>query len=101
MAGDVHHVVDAAEEPEVAVLVDAGAVAGEVEAGEALPVGRTVPGLVAEDAAGHRGPRPVEDEVAAALLDPLALLVDDAGGDARERLRGRAGLRRRDARAAG
>ena len=30
VAGDVHHVVDAAEQPEVAVLVDPGAVAGEV-----------------------------------------------------------------------
>src|SRR5437588_6086485 len=29
--GDVHHVVDAAEEPEVAVLVPAGAVAGHVD----------------------------------------------------------------------
>ena len=80
MAGHVHHVVDAAEEPEVAVLVDPRAVAGEVEAGEALPVGRAEPRVVAEDPAGHRGPRPVEDEIAAALVDPLALLVDDPGG---------------------
>ena len=35
MAGDVHDVVDAAHEPEVAVLVDARAVAGEVLVAEA------------------------------------------------------------------
>jgi hypothetical protein len=33
VAGDVHHVVDAAEQPEVAVVVELGAVAGEVDAG--------------------------------------------------------------------
>ncbi len=92
---DVHHVVDAAEQPEVAVLVDPRAVAGEVEAREALPVRRPEPRVVAEDAARHRRPRPLEDEVAAALLDLLALLVDDRRGDPGERLRRRAGLRRR------
>ena len=33
VAGDVQHVVDAAEDPEVAVVVALGAVAGEVEVG--------------------------------------------------------------------
>ena len=38
VAGDVHHVVDAAEQPEVAVLVDARAVAGEVDVVVLRPV---------------------------------------------------------------
>ena len=38
VAGDVHHVVDAAEQPEVAVLVDPRAVAGEVHVRVLRPV---------------------------------------------------------------
>ena len=75
--GDVHHVVDAAEQPEVAVLVDARAVAGEVHAGEALPVRRAEARVVAEDPARHRRPRPLQHEVpAAARPDVVAVIVD-------------------------
>src|SRR5215211_7692873 len=90
MARHVHHVVDPAEQPEVAVRVDARAVTGEVEAREALPVRRAEAGVIAEDPTRHRGPRLLEHEVAPAVLDPLALLVDDRRGDAGERLRRRA-----------
>ena len=38
MAGDVDHVVDAAHDPVVAVLVAPGAVTGEVAAGDVAPV---------------------------------------------------------------
>ena len=38
MAAHVHHVVDAAEQPEVALVVDLGAVTGEVAAVEPAPV---------------------------------------------------------------
>ena len=38
VSGDVEHVVDAAEDPEVAVVVALGAVAGEVEVGPAGPL---------------------------------------------------------------
>ena len=58
VAGDVHDVVDAAEQPEVAVVVALGAVAGEVPAGEARPVRLRVALGVAPDAAQHRRPRP-------------------------------------------
>ena len=34
MAGDIDHIVDAAHDPEVAVLVAPGAVAGEIAAGD-------------------------------------------------------------------
>ena len=95
VARDVHHVVDPAEQPEVAVGVDPGAVAREVVAREARPVGLAEALVVAEDAARHRGPGPLEHEVAAALLDPLALLVQHGRLDAGKRLRRRARLRRR------
>ena len=68
MTGDVHDVVDAAEDPECAVVVALGAVTGEVPAffGVAGPVGVAVAVHVAPDAAQHRRPRLVEDEVAVA-----------------------------------
>src|SRR5205085_8508947 len=83
--GDVHHVVDAPEQPEVALLVDPRPVAGEVDAGIARPV-RLLEALgVAEDAARHRRPGPAQDEVAAASRPDLVPgLVVDRGGDARK-----------------
>ena len=51
VAGHVHHVVDPAEQPDVAVVVLLGAVAGEVVLGpEARPVGVLVALVVAPDA---------------------------------------------------
>ena len=92
--GDVHHVVDAAEHPDLAVRVVAGAVAGEVPAllGEPRPVGLLEPLRVAPDAAQHRRPRLVEHQVAAGLLavvgaglELVAVVVDDLGRDAGQR----------------
>jgi hypothetical protein len=54
---DVHDVVDATEEPEVAVLVDPGTVAHEVLIRVPRPVRLHVPVGVVEDAAQHRRPR--------------------------------------------
>ena len=91
MAGDVQHVVDAAEQPEVAVVVALRAVAGEVDAGAPLaPVLLHVALGIAVDAAQHRRPRPREREQAAADVHLLALLVADLRADAGERLRRRA-----------
>ena len=99
MAGDVHHVVDAAEQPEVAVLVDARAVAGEVDVAVARPVRVDVAVVLLVEAAQHRGPRLAQHEVAAAArADLLAGLVVDRRIDAGERPRRRARLRRRDPR---
>ena len=83
VARHVHHVVDAAEQPQVAVVVDLGAVAGEVAALVLRPVGLEVALGVAPDAAQHRRPRLGEREVAAAALDGDAVVVDDLGADAR------------------
>ena len=67
VAGDVEHVVDAAEQPEVAVVVALGAVAGEVDVGRPLaPVLLHVALRVAVDAAQHRRPRPRQREQPAA-----------------------------------
>ena len=74
VAGDVQHVVDAAHDPEVAVLVAARAVAGEVEAVlEVLPVGAQVALVVAPDRAQHRRPGLADDELAA-RVGPLTSL---------------------------
>src|SRR5262249_33261412 len=56
MAGDIHHVVDPPEQPEVAVLVDLGAVAGEVDSRVAAPVLRDESIWIPVDPAKH--PRP-------------------------------------------
>src|SRR5277367_5321363 len=85
VTGDVHHVVDATEQPDITVAVALGAVAGEVLARESTPVGLLETLGVAVDAAGHAGPRRGDDEVPAlAVTDRLALVVDDVGADARE-----------------
>ncbi len=64
--GDVHDVVDPPEQPEVAVLVDPGAVAREVHPREALPVRGAEARVVAEDPARHRRPWPLQHQVATA-----------------------------------
>ena len=56
VAGDVHHVVDAAEQPEVSVLVDARSVAGEVRVGVLRPVRLHVAVVILVDPAQHCGP---------------------------------------------
>src|SRR4029077_6097832 len=96
VAGDVHHVVDAAEEPEIAVLVALRAVSREVDPGPLRPVLRLVALRIAVDPAQHRRPRAHDGEVAAADLDAVAALVEDCRLDAGERLRRRAGLRGHD-----
>jgi hypothetical protein len=96
MAGDVHHIVDAAEEPEVPVLVDPRAVAGEVHARIPRPVRLEVPLRVVVDPAQHRRPGPPQNEIPAAPgTDLVPLLVVDRGIDPGERLRRRPRLRRR------
>src|SRR6266576_4558653 len=92
VAGDVEHVVDAAEDPEVAVLIALGAVAREVQVLPFTPVDVTVALVVAPDGARHAGPRRRDGEIAAADLDALAFAVQQVGVDAGEGNRPRAGL---------
>ena len=95
MPRDVQHVVDAAEQPEVAVLVAARAVAGEVRA-----VGPLAPVPAARSARDRRRCRAASPATACVSassppprLDALARLLADLGRDAGERLRRRARLR--------
>ena len=95
VAGDVDHVVDAPDDPEVVVVVLARGVADEVRVvAEPLEVRLDVAVVVAEERAQHAGPRLLEDEQA--LLVALGLLtaglVEDTGLDARKRRAGRARL---------
>ncbi len=85
MAGDVEHVIEAADDPEIPILVAARAVAGGVEAGVVGPVGFLVAVLVAVDRADHGRPRLADDETA--VLAGFALVssvVEDCGIDAEE-----------------
>ena len=86
VARHVHHVVHAAEQPDVAVVVLLGAVAREVEVLEPRPVGVLVAVRVAPDAAQHRRPRLGDHQVAArAVGHGVRLVVDDVRRDARQR----------------
>jgi hypothetical protein len=94
VSGDVDHVVDAPEDPEVAALVAPRAVAGEVQVPELRPVVLAVALGIAPDAAQHRGPGLADHEVAAVVRGQLlALVVDDGRVDAEEGPRRRARLR--------
>src|SRR5437879_1499197 len=90
----VDDVIDAAEEPEVPVLVELGAVAGEVDVLVAAPVLLHVPLWIAPNPPEHAGPWLAPDGVAG--LGGLAVIVEHGGVDARERLRRRARLAYRD-----
>ena len=93
MGGYVNHVVHPAQQPEVAVLIQFGPVRGEVDIWVAGPVLLYEPLRVAVDAPQHRGPGPLDGQVAAtAGADRVACLIQNLGIDTREGLRGRAGL---------
>ncbi len=93
MAGNVQHVIDAAHDPEVAVLVAPGAVAREVDVRDLAPVLGAVPVVVAVDGAEHARPGALDHQVTA-VIGRLFVAVDiDHGGlDAEEGEAGRAGL---------
>ena len=80
VAGDVDHVVDAAGDPVVAVVVAAAAVAGEVEPGKAGEVGLVEAFVVAPDGPRLARPGAVETEIAGDLvaLEDRSLVIDHA-----------------------
>jgi hypothetical protein len=94
VTGDVHHVVDPAEEPEVPLLVSLRTVAGDVDLGAVLrEVGLHVSVGVSPDRPRDGRPRSSEDEVPAPTQgNGIAFVIEDVGLDARERDRGRPGL---------
>ena len=76
MAGDIHHVIHAAEQPVVAFIVNLAAIAGEVAARIARPVLLNVALGVAVNRSQHRGPGLGQHQVAAgARPDFLARCV--------------------------
>src|SRR5439155_18470520 len=78
---------------EVAVRVKAGSVACEIGHTAVLrPVGLDVAFRLLVQGAEHARPRPLQDEIAAALLHLVSVSVIAAGLDARERHRRGAGL---------
>src|SRR5262245_35168431 len=83
---DVQHVIDAAGDPVVAVLVALRTVAGEVAAGESLEVRVDEALVIAEHRAHLAWPAVGDHEVAFGhALERLALAVDDRRLDAEER----------------
>src|SRR5205807_7697798 len=85
MPGDVHDIVDAAKQPEVAVLVHAGAVTREVHVVEPPPARLSVALVVLMDPAQHRRPGTLQHEIASrARSDLITPVVDDCRRDAGE-----------------
>ena len=104
MTGHVQHVVDTAGDAEVATVCAAhGAVTGQVVALELLGEVALLEALrVAPDGADHRRPRLLDhQDTARAVGHVVTGLVDDGGGDARQRQRTGARHQRRRARQRG
>eukprot|EP00053_Salpingoeca_punica_P010178 m.91720 g.91720 ORF g.91720 m.91720 type:complete len:710 (+) comp15305_c0_seq1:340-2469(+) len=102
VARDVHHVIRAAGDPEVAVGVTAATVAGKVVRLELREVCALEPLMVAIDGAHLSRPGVLEHKVAGALaLNLHTLLVDHGGHNAKHREARRARLHRGGARQAG
>src|SRR6185369_1990271 len=99
VARNVHHVVDAAHDPQVSVRVHARAVTGEVLVAEAAPVVLHIAVRIAVDGPQHAGPRLAYDQEAALVRAALvAVRVDDRDVDAGKRNRARPRLGRDGAR---
>src|SRR5690606_11860527 len=98
MAGDVDNIVDAAHDPEIAVLVDACIVAGEILMRYAAPVLLLVAFVIAPDSAQHAGPGVADDKPAALVrAHRLAAVVRHFGQDPGQWLRAASRLRRNGA----
>src|SRR5436190_7336446 len=86
MASDVEHIVNAADDPEIAVLVLPATVAGEVTALDLAPINFLVTFWVAPEAAEHGRPRFAQYEFAAAISrHRLAQIINHFGQNAEER----------------
>ena len=93
VTGDVEHVIDTADDPEVSLLVTTRSVPREVGTFDLAPILLAVTLLVTPDTAEHRGPRFADDEFATlSMRNLLAVVVDNGGIHPEERERGRPGL---------
>src|SRR5262249_6450272 len=95
MAADVNHVVYAPHQPEISVLIAAGAVAGGVTAFDVAPVLLHEPFWIAIDRPQHRWPGACDDQISALVRpDGDAVSGLNVRNDAREGKRSRSGLGR-------
>src|SRR3954469_25808319 len=86
MPGDVEHVVNAADDPEITVLVLPATVPGEVTALDLAPINFLVTFWVAPEATEHGGPGFAQHEFAAAVSrHGLAQIIHHFGQNAEER----------------
>ena len=91
MTGDIQHIIDTANDPEIAVFVPACTVAREVGTFDLGPILFFVARLVSVDCPKHGRPRLADDKLAAfAMLHFIAVVIDDRCIDAEERKCGRA-----------
>src|SRR6516164_9659736 len=91
--GNVEHIVHAAHDPEIAILILTGAVGGEVGLRDLVPVLLAIAFVVAVDRAQHGRPWLANhQEPALVRRHRVALFVHDFGHDAGEWARGRAGF---------
>ena len=98
MARNVEDVIDAADDPEIAVLISPRSVAGEIAALDFAPVLLLVTSVVAVNRPQHCWPRFADDELAALIrADLFALIVDHRGIDAKKGKGSRSGFERRGA----
>src|SRR5215216_2027817 len=95
MTTDLDHIVYTADDPEVAILVALGGVAGGVLARVLGPVLLYIPVGIAIDRAQHRRPGILEDEITFCVIrDRVPLFVHDLCFLPEERTRPRTGLER-------
>src|SRR5439155_6297707 len=101
MAGDVEHIIDATENPEIAIAVALRSISREVQVRPVRPlreIGLNVSLVVAPDSAQHRRPRLREREKSAADIDAFASGVEKLRAEAGKGLRRASWFRRCDSR---
>jgi hypothetical protein len=91
VTGDIQHIIDTTDDPEIAVFVPAGAVAREVGSFDFAPILFFVARLVSVDCPEHGWPRLADNKLSAfPVRHFLAVVVNDCRINAKERKRGRA-----------
>src|ERR1700692_1772170 len=103
MPTDVQNVIDPPHDPKIAILISAGAIAGEVTPFDLAPVLFFVTWLIAPDCAQHRRPRFADNEFASHIgRNFVPLVIDYRGVNAkkwqgrRPRLKGHCARQRRN-----
>ena len=101
MTRDIHYVVNAAEQPDVTILINLGTVSREVLTFVARPIGFAIPIGVSPDSTQHCWPRPRECQIAATMSHGNSVIINDCRADPRQWKGCRAGFGRNHARQRG